>query len=134
MIQRLSHVTIPVLDQERALAFYRDQLGFAVRTDQTMGAFRWLTLGPKGQPDLELVLMPVGGMPVDDPHKAAMQELVEAGAFGVGVFETADVRRTYEELSAKGVTFRGPPEERPYGVECIVRDSEGNWFSLTQRR
>src|SRR5688572_7832960 len=123
MIQKLSHATVHVLDQDRALRFYRDQLGFEVRTDATMGAFRWLTVGPKSQPELEIILMTA----------ATMRELVTKGTFGIGVFETADVRGDYEELKRKGVQFASPPTERPYGVECVVKDSEGNWFSLTQR-
>lgn len=135
MIQKLSHATVYVLDQARALAFYRDKLGFEVRTDMTMGSFRWLTVAPKSQPDLELVLMPVAASPMlDEARAATLKELVAKGTFGVGVFETADVNGDYAELSAKGVEFAYPPAERPYGIETVVKDSEGNWFSLTQRR
>ena len=54
------------------------------------------------------------------------------GAIGGGVFETSDVRKDFEELSAKGVTFLQEPAERPYGTEALFRDDSGNWFSLTQ--
>lgn len=58
MIQRQSHTTVFVLNQDEALAFYRDKLGFEVRTDMTMeGGFRWLTVGPKAQPDFQLILI-----------------------------------------------------------------------------
>ena len=134
MIQKLSHASVHVLDQDRALRFYRDTLGFEVRTDATMGAFRWLTVGPKAQPDLELILMPIAASPMmDEATAATMRELVAKGTFGVGVFETADVRGDYAELSKKGVQFASPPTERPYGIETVVKDSEGNWFSLCQR-
>ena len=134
MIQKLSHATVYVIDQDRAKRFYVDKLGFEVRTDATMGAFRWLTVGPKGQPDLELILMKVAPGPMlDEASAAQLRALVEKGAFGAGVFETADIRKDYEELSGKGVRFKGPPEERPYGIEAVMQDDSGNWFSVVQR-
>ncbi|HVK76725.1 MAG TPA: VOC family protein, partial [Kofleriaceae bacterium] len=66
MIQRLSHASLYVLDQDRALAFYTEKLGFDVRADVRMGSFRWLTVGPKGQPDLEIILMPLSASPMLD--------------------------------------------------------------------
>jgi catechol 2,3-dioxygenase-like lactoylglutathione lyase family enzyme len=134
MIQRLSHATIYVLDQDRARDFYVGKLGFEVRTDQTLGSFRWLTVGPKAQPDMELILMKIAAGPMlDEASAAQLRALVEKGAFGVGAFETGDVRGDYEELSKKGVRFNGPPQERPYGIETVLRDDSGNWFSLCQR-
>ena len=136
MIQRQSHSTIYVIDQEEALGFYRDALGFEVRTDLPMtqeGSVRWLTLSPKGQPDLEIVLMPLTPGPVFDAEAAEqMKELVRGGSIGIGVFETDDVRGDYERLSKQGVEFVSPPEEKFYGTEAIVKDNSGNWFSLTQ--
>jgi predicted enzyme related to lactoylglutathione lyase len=61
-----------------------------------------------------------------------LRELVAGGAMGVGVLGTDDCQKTYEELSAKGVTFLSPPTERPYGVEATIRDDSGNMISLTQ--
>jgi catechol 2,3-dioxygenase-like lactoylglutathione lyase family enzyme len=135
MIQRLSHTTVWVLDQDEALHFYRDLLGFEVRTDNRMdNGFRWLTVGPKGQPDLEIVLMEPKEGPMWSKEVAdQVRKLVGAGTFGVGVFETADCRATYEELKGKGVQFLQPPTERFYGIEALVRDNSGNWFSLCQR-
>ena len=134
MIQRQSHTTAYVLDQDAALEFYRDKLGFEVRFDMTMeGDFRWLTVGPPGQPDLNLILAKPSPGPMFDADTAKkMEELVKAGAFGIGVFDTADCKATYEELSAKGVEFSMPPTERFYGIEAIGKDNSGNWFSLTQ--
>jgi predicted enzyme related to lactoylglutathione lyase len=134
MINRLSHTTIYVLDQQAALSFYTDKLGFAVRTDQSMGDFRWLTVGPKEQPDLEIVLYQVAPSPMMDEATAAqLKELVAKGAMGTGVFATADCRATYEELRSRGVEFLSAPEEQPYGIEAVFKDNSGNWFSLTQR-
>lgn len=135
MIQRISHGTVFVLDQERARAFYVDKLGFEVRTDQRMGTFRWLTVAPKGQPDFELILMPLTPSPMmDEATCATLRALVEKGALGAGVLATADCQKTYEELSARGVEFVQPPSERPYGVEALLKDDSGNWFSMTQHR
>ena len=136
MITRLSHATIYVLDQEEALAFYRDKLGFEVRTDMTMdNGFRWLTVGPKTQPDLEIVLMAVKESPMFPADKVAqLKKLVESGSLGAGVFEVDDCRKTYAELKAKGVQFMSEPEDRFYGTECLLKDNSGNWFSMTQHK
>ena len=138
MIQRQSHSTIYVIDQGEALEFYRDILGFEIRTDMPMtedGSVRWVTLSPKGQPDLEIILMPVTPGPAFSVETAEeMRELVRRGALGIGVFETDDVRGDYERLSKQGVEFVSPPEEKFYGIEAVVKDNSGNWFSLTQRK
>ena len=136
MIQRQSHSTIYVIDHEEALEFYRDKLGFEVRTDISMDdELRWVTLSPKGQPDLEIVLMPITPGPAFDAGTAEeMKTLVTKGALGIGVFETDDIHGDYERLSKQGVEFVAPPEEKFYGIEAIVKDNSGNWFSLTQRK
>jgi catechol 2,3-dioxygenase-like lactoylglutathione lyase family enzyme len=132
MIKRLNHVNVFVLDQERAKAFYTETLGFDVRNDAVLDGFRWLTVGPKDQPDLNILLADPAP-PMFSPEDAAVvRELVAKGALTGGVFETDDCQRTYEELSAKGVTFLQEPADRPYGVEALFRDDSGNWFSLTQ--
>ena len=135
MIQKLSHATIYVLDQEQALDFYTNKLGFEVHMDMTMdNGFRWLTVGPKSQPDLELVLFSVKPGMFDEAAASHLRALLEQGALGVGVFDTDDCRATYAELSAKGVDFTSPPQEQPYGIEATFRDNSGNTFSLTQHR
>jgi catechol 2,3-dioxygenase-like lactoylglutathione lyase family enzyme len=135
MIQRFSHVTIYVLDQDAAYDFYINKLGFEIRTDARMdNGFRWLTVGPKGQPDLEIVLMPTGPGPMmDQTTSDTLRSLIQKGAIGSGVMETADIQKTYEELKGRGVEFSSPPQERFYGIEALFKDNSGNWFSLTQR-
>lgn len=100
-----------------------------------MGDFRWVTVGPKEQKDLEIVLfeLKVGGMH-DEQTIATLRELVAKGALGAGVFSTKDVRATYAELKAKGVEFMSEPKEQPYGIEAMMKDNSGNWFSLCQPR
>jgi catechol 2,3-dioxygenase-like lactoylglutathione lyase family enzyme len=134
MIQRLSHASVFVLDQDEAKKFYTEKLGFEVRTDQSMGSFRWLTVGPKGQPDLEIILSPIGMGPVSDAEtNATLRKLVEKGSFGIGVYETDDCKKTYEELKERGVVFPQPPAERPYSIEVSARDNSGNWFVIVER-
>jgi catechol 2,3-dioxygenase-like lactoylglutathione lyase family enzyme len=134
MIQRLSHVTIYTLNQEESLRFYRDKLGFKVHTDVTMEhGFRWLTLTAPGDPDLELVLMEPKESPMMDAETAGqIRELVKKGALGAGVFNTADCRKTSEELKGKGVEFVQEPTDEFYGVQSIIKDNSGNVYSLTQ--
>src|SRR5436190_5611556 len=134
MITKLAIATVWVLDQDESKEFYTGKLGFEVRTDMTMGpGMRWLTVGPKEQPDVELTLM-VPGSPATPPEAAEqIRSLVAQGMLGAGVFGTDDCRATHKELAARGVVFLQEPTERPYGIEAIFRDNSGNWFSLTQR-
>jgi catechol 2,3-dioxygenase-like lactoylglutathione lyase family enzyme len=137
MINRLSHSSIYVLDQERAYNFYVNILGFKVHTDAPLGdsGFRWITVTPPDQPDLEITLMPVAEGMMSSPESAAqLRSLVEKGTFGFGVFECQDIYATYEELKSKGVEFSKPPTEEFYGIEALFKDDSGNWFSLTQSR
>lgn len=135
MITKHSHSSVYVTDQDRAKAFYTEKLGFEVRDDVTMGPFRWLTVGPKTQPDACLVLMPLQAGPMISEEQATqLRSLLEAGALPAGVFETDDCRRDYEELKAKGVAFMREPKEMPYGIEATMRDDSGNRYSMTQRR
>jgi catechol 2,3-dioxygenase-like lactoylglutathione lyase family enzyme len=134
MITKLSHVNVFVLDQDRAKEFYTEKLGFEVRNDAKMDGVRWLTVGPKGQPDLNILLAQPAPPMFSEEDAAALRALVAKGAMAGGVIDTDDCRRTYEELKAKGVTFLQEPADRPYGVEALLRDDSGNWFSLTQRK
>lgn len=136
MIKKLSHTTIYVTNQDEAYHFYTEKLGFAVRTDHRMeGGFRWLTVSPPDQPELEIVLMePKGGMMFDEETAELLRSLIAKGAMGAGVFDTDDCQRTYEELRSRGVEFLSPPADRFYGIEALFKDNSGNRFSLTQRK
>ena len=142
MIKGLSHATVYVLDQNSAKTFYTEKLGFEVRDDTTMtdeympgtGGFRWLTVGPKEQPGLRILLAEPKPPMVDDEAAKAIRTLVAKGAFGAGVLETDDCRKTYEELRKRGVQFLQEPADRPYGIEAVFRDDSGNWYSLTERK
>ena len=133
MIQRLSHATIWVDDQDAAYDFYVNKLGFEVREDEKMGPFRWLTVSPKTQPEMEFALLQIAPGPMMDGSSAdTLRALIEKGIFGCGVLESTDVQRDYDELSKKGVRFNGPPQERPYGIDSGFHDPSGNSFRLTQ--
>ena len=137
MITRISHTSLFVTDQQKAFDFYVTTLGFIVNTDATMpNGFRWLTVSPPDQPDIEISLLNplVEGMSYDDETKAAFKTLLEKGALGAGVLYTPDCRATYEELKSKGVVFKSEPKEQFYGIEAIITDGCGNWFSMTQAK
>ena len=127
-----------VHDQEEALAFYTQKLGWEVRMDVTLaelGNFRWLTVAPAGQPDMAVVLMAIPGQPVMDADTAEQVRMLMGKGFAGTVFLTTDdCRASYEELKARGVDFVEPPEERPYGIDAGFRDPSGNHLRLTQVR
>jgi catechol 2,3-dioxygenase-like lactoylglutathione lyase family enzyme len=133
VLKSVSHVGIWVLDQDQAHEYYTTKLGLEVREDATMADFRWLTVGPPGQPDLELILLVPGPPPLDPETAERVKALVAEGAMGGVVFSSDDVRRTYDELSARGVEFHQEPMERPYGIDAAFRDPFGNSFRITQR-
>src|SRR5438105_951194 len=136
MITKMSHATVWVKNQQEALEFYRDKLGFEVDTDAMVGDnYRWLTMKIKDQPGFEIILMePNPGMMLDEESAAQLRSLIDKGVLGGGVFETNDVYKTYEELKARGVEFKGPPTEQPWGTATVMRDNSGNWFSLGQEK
>lgn len=132
---RIANVQFWVHDQDRALAFYTGTLGWQVRSDVTMPEwnFRWLTVGPVGQDDVSLVLMPVPGPPLLDADSSAqLAELVAKGAGGTLFLTTDDCQASYDELSARGVVFNDPPTKQPYGIDTSFRDPSGNNIRLTQ--
>jgi catechol 2,3-dioxygenase-like lactoylglutathione lyase family enzyme len=137
MVTKLSHTSIFVNDLDKAYDFYVNKLGFKVNTDVTMGnGMRWLTLNPPEQSELEIVLVNAsgdgGGMGWDEEAKNAFKLLLDKGLMGAGVLYTPDCRATYEELKAKGVHFKSEPKEQFYGIEALITDGCGNWFSMTQ--
>ncbi|MGW2659110.1 VOC family protein [Streptomyces sp. NPDC001478] len=124
-----------VHDQDEALAFYTKKLGWEVRADVTMEAwrFRWVCVGPPGGEGPALVLMPVPGPPMlDEPSSGQLSEPVAKGAGGTLFLETDDCRAAYDELSSRGVEFNDPPTVRPYGIDTSFRDPSGNNIRLTQ--
>jgi catechol 2,3-dioxygenase-like lactoylglutathione lyase family enzyme len=129
----MTHVSIHVLDQDRALDFYSNKLGFKVLKDVPMGnGDRWITVSPPEQPGFEIILSPVTRGQFSEETVKTLKSLVEKGTFGVGLFTCIDIFATYEELKAKGVEFTKAPKKEFYGTEAIFKDDSGNWFSLAQ--
>jgi catechol 2,3-dioxygenase-like lactoylglutathione lyase family enzyme len=136
MLKQLTNVQVWVHDQDEALAFYTEKLGFELRDDVTvseMGNFRWLTVGVPGQPDVALALMAVPGPPVfDDETRGQIMALMAKGAAGGLFFTTDDCRASYEELSGRGVEFQQEPTQQPYGIDAGFRDPSGNQMRMLQ--
>ena len=135
---KISTAQLWVHDQEAALAFYTDKVGWEVRTDVTvpeLGNFRWLTVGPPSQPDVAVVLMAIPGPPVMDADTAQqVAELMAKGFAGTVFLTTDDVESSYQELKQRGVEFSEEPSERPYGIDSAFRDPSGNSIRLTELR
>jgi uncharacterized glyoxalase superfamily protein PhnB len=127
-----------VHDQDEALEFYTRKLGFELRTDVTiaeMGDFRWVTVGPAGQPDVAIVLMAIPGPPLMDAETTEqVRTLMGKGFAGTVFLTTDDCQASYDELRGRGVEFTEPPSERPYGIDSGFRDPSGNSLRLTQVR
>jgi catechol 2,3-dioxygenase-like lactoylglutathione lyase family enzyme len=132
---RIANTQFWVHDQDESRDFYTGVLGWEVRADVTIEewSFRWLVVGPVGQPDVGLVLMPVPQPPMLDAGTSAqLAELVAKGAGGTLFLETDDCQAAYDELSARGVVFNDPPTPQPYGIDTSLRDPSGNNIRLTQ--
>jgi predicted enzyme related to lactoylglutathione lyase len=135
---RIANAQLWVHDQDEALEFYTKKLGMEVRSDTTvaeLGNFRWLAVGPVGQPDVAITLMAIPGPPVMDEETADQVRTLMAKGFAGTVFlATDDCHAAYEELSARGVEFVDEPHEQVYGIDSSFRDPSGNHFRLTQVR
>ena len=136
-MMRISNAQVWVHDQDEALAFYTQKLGMEVRADVTLPEmnFRWLTVGPAGQPDVAIVLMANPGPPMmDDDTAEQVKTLMAKGFAGTIFLTTDDVHASFDELQSRGVEFVEEPEERPYGIDSSFRDPSGNHLRLTQVR
>ena len=134
MINGISIVSVWVLDQDSAREFYTEKLGFELTNDIKLdNGMRWMTVRPPGDASQEFLLMDPSHSMLDDQTAVQVRALVAKGALSPGVMATSDCRGDYEVLVKRGVEFTQPPAERPYGVEAILRDNSGNWFSFTQR-
>lgn len=118
MINQIKFVSIPVKDQNRALDFYTEKLGFTIITDQPFDEKqRWIELRiPKAE--TRVVLFTAPG---EEGRIGSMMNIS---------YQCADVQKSYEELKKRGVEFEGPPETQPWGSYAMFKDSEGNRFVL----
>jgi predicted enzyme related to lactoylglutathione lyase len=133
---KIANVNTWVHDQDEALAFYTEKLGWEVRADVTLpelGEYRWLTVGPPDQKDVSVVLNAIPGPEVMDEESAEqIRSLMSKGWLGAIFLQTDDCQGDYESLKDKGVEFSETPEERPYGIDSGFRDPSGNSLRLTQ--
>jgi catechol 2,3-dioxygenase-like lactoylglutathione lyase family enzyme len=134
MITNISLASVFVKDVDESKAFYIDVLGFAEHTDITLGdGYRWCTVMHPSQPEIQVHLTRPATPFSPEMVAAIDRALDEGGMNGLGL-AVDDCRKTFEELSAKGVVFLQEPAERPYGVEAVCRDNSGNWMVLVEQR
>jgi len=131
---KVANAQLWVHDQEEALDFWTNKVGFEVRQDITLpelGDFRWLTVGAPGQDDFSIALLTIPGPPVmDEGTQKQVQDLMSKGFSGSVFLTTDDVQASYEELKGNGVEFTEAPSERPYGIDSEFRDPSGNTIRL----
>jgi uncharacterized glyoxalase superfamily protein PhnB len=130
----LSHVFIEVLDQDEALTFYRDVLGMELRVDAQLGdGIRWLTMGLRNQPELEIALVSpdMARSPAD---AATVRELIAKGTMLGVIFATKEVDAVFESVRKAGADVMQEPIDQPYGVrDCAFRDPFGNHIRFSQQ-
>ncbi|MFN8619613.1 MAG: VOC family protein [Chloroflexota bacterium] len=127
---------LPHEDPEASLAFYRDLLGFEVRQDVGYNGMRWLTMGPPGQPDTNVVLQPPFADPgINEDERRMIAEMMAKGTFARLLLATPDLATVFARLEAAGVDVVQEPMDMPYGVrDCAVRDPAGNLIRIQERR
>jgi catechol 2,3-dioxygenase-like lactoylglutathione lyase family enzyme len=134
----LSIHTTPLFhtDPEASLAFYRDILGFEVRTDVGSGTMRWITVGPAGQPDTSILLAPPAvGPGFSDDERRMINEMMAKGTLGWIMLATGDLDGTFEQVQASGAEVVQEPIEQPYGIrDCAFRDPAGNLVRIQELR
>ena len=127
---------LPHDDPDASVAFYRDALGFEVRSDVGRGKMRWITVGPPGQPGTSILLAPPAADPgITDDERRTIAEMMAKGTYGWILLATRDLDGTFERVQASGAEVVQEPIEQPYGVrDCAFRDPSGNMLRFNQRR
>jgi catechol 2,3-dioxygenase-like lactoylglutathione lyase family enzyme len=130
----IHHSFLPLTDPDASLAFYRDVLGFEVRNDVGQGAYRWITVGPAGQPDTSVVLYPPAASPgLTDDERRTITEMMAKGTYATLVLSTPDLDGTFEKVAATGAEVVQEPVEQPYGIrDAAFRDPAGNLIRINQ--
>ncbi|TKR33548.1 VOC family protein [Luteimonas gilva] len=127
---------LPHNDPEATLAFYRDALGFEVRKDVGYKGLRWITVGPAGQPDTNIVLHPPAATPgITDDERRTIAEMMAKGTYAMIILATADLDATFAKLEAGGAEVIHEPTEQPYGIrDCAFRDPSGNHVRINEAK
>jgi predicted enzyme related to lactoylglutathione lyase len=131
------HTTpLPHTDPDASLAFYRDVLGFEVRTDVGSGKMRWITVGPPGQPGTSILLAPPALDPgITDDERRMIVEMMAKGTYGWIMLATKDLDGTFEQVQASGAEVVQEPVDQPYGMrDCAFRDPAGNLVRIRELR
>ncbi|GGO45488.1 VOC family protein [Streptomyces lasiicapitis] len=125
---------LPHEDPDASVAFYRDALGFEVRSDVGDGKMRWITVGPVGQPNTCILLAPPAADPgITDDERRTIAEMMAKGTYGWILLATADLGATFEKVVAGGAEVVQEPTDQPYGVrDCAFRDPAGNLVRIQQ--
>ena len=134
MSQGVEVVGLYVRDQDEALAFYVEKVGFRVHTDVKNGNFRWLTVQHPEQPSFQLGLFVPESPMLDAASAQALRELLAKGAMPPLVLVVDDCRAAYDRMRARGVEFTQEPVARFGSVDAGFRDPSGNGWKLTQAR
>ncbi|MEU2083122.1 VOC family protein [Streptomyces albus] len=127
---------LPHEEPEASLAFYRDTLGFEVRSDVGSGTMRWITLGPAGGTGTSLVLHPPAADPgVTEDERRAIAEMMAKGTYAMIILSTKDLEGTFDRVQASGAEVVQEPTEQPWGVrDCAFRDPAGNMVRINEQR
>ncbi|MCX5079409.1 VOC family protein [Streptomyces sp. NPDC056121] len=131
------HTTsLPHDDPDASLAFYRDVLGFEVRSDVGQGKMRWITVGPVGQPGTSILLAPPAADPsISEDERRTIAEMMAKGTYGWILLATRDLDGTFEKVQAADVDVVQEPTDQPYGVrDCAFRDPAGNMVRIQELR
>jgi predicted enzyme related to lactoylglutathione lyase len=132
---KLDACFLSVDDHEKAIAFYRDALGFEVRNDVSAYGMRWVTVGPPSQPDVNIVLEPPAADPGISPSdREAIGDLLAKGLLRGLNFRTPDVDSAFDRVQATGADVIQEPMDQSYGRDCAFRDPAGNMIRIIQTR
>lgn len=127
---------LPHDDPDASLAFYRDALGFEVRSDVGQGKMRWITVGPVGQPDTSILLAPPAVDPgITEDERRTIAEMMAKGTYGWILLATRNLDATFEKVRAADAEVVQEPTEQPYGIrDCAFRDPAGNLIRIQELR
>ncbi|TGB08615.1 VOC family protein [Streptomyces sp. MZ04] len=131
------HTTaLPHDDPDASVAFYRDALGFEVRSDVGQGKMRWITVGPVDQPGTSILLAPPAADPgITEAERRTILEMMAKGTYGWILLATRDLDATFAKVRAANAEIAQEPTEQPYGVrDCAFRDPAGNLIRIQQLR
>ena len=126
---------LPHSDPEASLSFYRDALGFEVRKDVGYQDMRWITVGPAGRPDMNIVLTPAAADPgITDEERRVIEEMMAKGTYASIMLATTDLDTLFERVQAGGAEVMQEPTDQPWGArDCAFRDPAGNTVRVQEQ-